>query len=51
MEPGLRTGAVVQLYRRIETLENMLLGQEMIWQQVCRLSIPISAYWRTQSLT
>ncbi|KAL6234652.1 hypothetical protein BDW75DRAFT_240870 [Aspergillus navahoensis] len=34
MKPGLRAGAVDQLYRRIETLENMFLGQEMLWQQV-----------------
>jgi hypothetical protein len=34
MKPGLRSGAVDQLYRRIEILENMFLGQEMLWQQV-----------------
>ncbi|CAL5874068.1 uncharacterized protein PFLUO_LOCUS8355 [Penicillium psychrofluorescens] len=34
MKPGLRAGAVDQLYRRIETLENMFLGQEMLWQQM-----------------
>ncbi|KAJ5777420.1 hypothetical protein N7520_000666 [Penicillium odoratum] len=32
MKPGLRAGAVDQLCRR--TLENMFLGQEMIWQQM-----------------
>lgn len=34
LKPGLRAGAVDQLYRRIETPENMFLGQEMLWQQV-----------------
>jgi hypothetical protein len=34
MKPGLRAGAVDQLYQRIETLESMFLGQEMLWQQV-----------------
>lgn len=39
-KPGLRAGAVDQLCRRIETLENMFLGQEMIWQQMWQLLCP-----------
>lgn len=42
MKPGLRAGAVDQLYRRIETLENMFLGQEMIWQQMWQALHPDS---------
>ncbi|KAJ5898313.1 hypothetical protein N7504_008601 [Penicillium tannophilum] len=40
MKPGLRAGAVDQLCRRIETLENMFLGQEMIWQQMWQALCP-----------
>lgn len=40
MKPGLRAGAVDQLYRRIETLENMFLGQEMIWRQMWQAVCP-----------
>lgn len=43
MKPGLRAGAVDQLYRRIETLENMFLGQEMLWQQVWQALHPNAA--------
>lgn len=43
MKPGLRAGAVDQLYRRIETLENMFLGQEMLWQQVRQALHPNSS--------
>ncbi|KAJ5619116.1 hypothetical protein N7510_003100 [Penicillium lagena] len=42
MKPGLRAGAVDQLYRRIETLENMFLGQEMLWQQMWQALHPNS---------
>jgi malate synthase len=40
MKPGLRAGAVDQLYRRIETLENMFLGQEILWQTMWRTLYP-----------
>ncbi|KAJ5376793.1 hypothetical protein N7509_013679 [Penicillium cosmopolitanum] len=40
MKPGLRAGVVDQLCRRIETLENMFLGQEMIWQQMWQIMCP-----------
>ncbi|KAJ5893219.1 hypothetical protein N7495_004910 [Penicillium taxi] len=40
MKPGLRAGAVDQLYRRIETLENMFLGQEMLWQHIWKTFYP-----------
>jgi Fungal Zn(2)-Cys(6) binuclear cluster domain len=40
MKPGLRAGAVDQLCRRIETLESMFLGQEMIWQQMWHVLCP-----------
>ncbi|GAA91828.1 C6 transcription factor [Aspergillus luchuensis IFO 4308] len=39
-KPGLRAGAVDQLYRRVETLENMFLGQEMLWQQMWQSLFP-----------
>jgi hypothetical protein len=39
-KPGLRTGAVDQLYRRVETLENMFLGQELLWQQMWKTEHP-----------
>lgn len=34
MKPGLRSGVVDSLSRRIETLENMFLGQEILWKQM-----------------
>lgn len=40
MKPGLRAGAVDQLYRRVETLENMFLGQELLWQQMWKTEHP-----------
>ncbi|CAG8909750.1 unnamed protein product [Penicillium egyptiacum] len=43
MKPGLRTGAMDQLYRRIETLENMFLGQELLWQHMWRTMYPNGA--------
>ncbi|KAI8254830.1 Citrinin biosynthesis transcriptional activator ctnR [Colletotrichum sp. SAR 10_98] len=33
-KPGLRTGAVENLSQRVATLENMFLGQGVLWQQV-----------------
>ncbi|KAJ5699743.1 hypothetical protein N7536_002756 [Penicillium majusculum] len=43
MKPGLRTGAMDQLYRRMETLENMFLGQEFLWQQMWKTMYPNEA--------
>lgn len=43
MKPGLRTGAMDQLYRRMETLENMFLGQEFLWQQMWKKMYPNEA--------
>ncbi|OBT41687.1 hypothetical protein VE00_07803 [Pseudogymnoascus sp. WSF 3629] len=34
MKPGLRTGVVEKLNQRVVTLENMFLGQGVLWQQV-----------------
>lgn len=34
LKPGLRTGVIDSLSRRIETLEDMFLGQEMLWKQM-----------------
>lgn len=34
MKPGLRAGVVDSLSRRLETLENMFLGQEILWKQM-----------------
>jgi hypothetical protein len=34
LKPGLRAGVVDSLSRRIETLENMFLGQEILWKQM-----------------
>ncbi|KAH9214211.1 fungal-specific transcription factor domain-containing protein [Leptodontidium sp. 2 PMI_412] len=34
VKPGLRTGAVENLTQRVATLENMFLGQGILWQQV-----------------
>ncbi|KAJ6191325.1 hypothetical protein N7519_001346 [Penicillium mononematosum] len=42
-KPGLRTGAMDQLYRRVETLENMFLGQELLWQQMWKTMYPNGA--------
>ncbi|KAH7377754.1 fungal-specific transcription factor domain-containing protein [Pyrenochaeta sp. MPI-SDFR-AT-0127] len=35
-KPGMRTGAIDRLNRRVDSLENMFLGQGMLWQQVWR---------------
>ncbi|KAE8312512.1 fungal-specific transcription factor domain-containing protein [Aspergillus transmontanensis] len=43
LKPGLRAGAVDQLYRRIDTLENMFLGQSILWKQVWEALHPNSA--------
>lgn len=34
LKPGLRAGVIDNLSRRIETLEDMFLGQEMLWKQM-----------------
>ncbi|KAI8722855.1 Zn(2)-C6 fungal-type domain-containing protein [Fusarium sp. LHS14.1] len=34
MKPGLRTGAVESLSQRLTTLENMFVGQGIMWQQM-----------------
>ncbi|KAL4878463.1 fungal-specific transcription factor domain-containing protein [Aspergillus karnatakaensis] len=34
LKPGLRAGVVDSLSRRIDTLENMFLGQEILWKQM-----------------
>ena len=34
LKPGLRAGAVDALSRRIETLENMFLGQGVLWREI-----------------
>lgn len=44
LKPGLRAGAVDQLYRRIDTLENMFLGQSILWKQVWEALHPNSAF-------
>ncbi|KAE8397401.1 hypothetical protein BDV37DRAFT_292156 [Aspergillus pseudonomiae] len=44
LKPGLRAGAVDQLYRRIDTLENMFLGQSVLWKQVWEALHPNSAF-------
>ncbi|KAK9780148.1 putative Fungal-specific transcription factor domain-containing protein [Seiridium cardinale] len=36
MKPGMRTGAIEHLNQRVATLENMFLGQGLLWQQVWR---------------
>ncbi|KAI1123829.1 fungal-specific transcription factor domain-containing protein [Nemania abortiva] len=33
-KPGMRTGAIEQLNQRLTTLENMFLGQGILWQQL-----------------
>ncbi|KAB8220936.1 fungal-specific transcription factor domain-containing protein [Aspergillus novoparasiticus] len=43
LKPGLRAGAVDQLYRRIDTLENMFLGQSILWKQVWEALHPNAA--------
>ncbi|KAH8807804.1 fungal-specific transcription factor domain-containing protein [Xylogone sp. PMI_703] len=42
MKPGLRTGAVENLSQRVVALENMFLGQGILWQQVFRCLDSIS---------
>jgi hypothetical protein len=44
LKPGLRAGAVDQLYRRIDTLENMFLGQSILWKQVWEALHPDSVF-------
>lgn len=34
LKPGLRAGVIDSLSRRIETLEDMFLGQEILWKQM-----------------
>jgi hypothetical protein len=34
LKPGLRAGAVEQLQRRVEALENMFIGQGVLWQKI-----------------
>ncbi|KAL4938986.1 fungal-specific transcription factor domain-containing protein [Aspergillus oleicola] len=34
LKPGLRAGAIDSLSRRIETLENMFLGQGVLWKEI-----------------
>uniref|UniRef100_A0A8H7NR10 Zn(2)-C6 fungal-type domain-containing protein n=1 Tax=Bionectria ochroleuca TaxID=29856 RepID=A0A8H7NR10_BIOOC len=34
LKPGMRTGAIESLTQRVATLENMFLGQSVIWQQI-----------------
>ncbi|RAH41023.1 putative C6 transcription factor [Aspergillus brunneoviolaceus CBS 621.78] len=33
-KPGLRAGAVERLQQRVDTLENMFLGQSLLWQKI-----------------
>lgn len=35
-KPGMRTGAIDRLNRRVDSLESMFLGQGILWQQVWR---------------
>ncbi|PSN61386.1 hypothetical protein BS50DRAFT_504467 [Corynespora cassiicola Philippines] len=35
-KPGMKAGAIDRLNRRVDSLENMFLGQGMLWQQVWR---------------
>lgn len=44
LKPGLRAGAVDQLYLRIDTLENMFLGQSILWKQVWEALHPNSVF-------
>lgn len=44
LKPGLRAGAVDSLSRRIETLENMFLGQEILWKQMWETLHPESKF-------
>lgn len=34
LKPGLRAGAVEQLQRRVEALENMFIGQGVLWRKI-----------------
>ncbi|KAL2851058.1 fungal-specific transcription factor domain-containing protein [Aspergillus pseudoustus] len=44
LKPGLRAGVVDNLSRRIETLENMFLGQEILWKQMWETLHPNSQF-------
>jgi hypothetical protein len=44
LKPGLRAGVVDSLSRRIETLENMFLGQEILWKQMWETLHPGSKF-------
>jgi hypothetical protein len=44
LKPGLRAGVVDNLSRRIETLENMFLGQEILWKQMWETLHPGSRF-------
>ncbi|KAL4819351.1 fungal-specific transcription factor domain-containing protein [Aspergillus spinulosporus] len=44
LKPGLRAGVVDNLSRRIETLENMFLGQEILWKQMWETLHPDSQF-------
>lgn len=44
LKPGLRAGAVDSLSRRIDTLENMFLGQEILWKQMWETLHPESKF-------
>ncbi|KAL5003693.1 hypothetical protein BDV10DRAFT_180224 [Aspergillus recurvatus] len=44
LKPGLRAGVVENLSRRIETLENMFLGQEILWKQMWETLHPDSQF-------
>ncbi|KAL3463717.1 fungal-specific transcription factor domain-containing protein [Aspergillus heterothallicus] len=44
LKPGLRAGVVDSLSRRIETLENMFLGQEILWKQMWETLHPNSQF-------
>ncbi|RDW72338.1 putative C6 transcription factor [Aspergillus mulundensis] len=44
LKPGMRAGVVDSLSRRIETLENMFLGQEILWKQMWETLHPGSQF-------
>ncbi|KAL4751574.1 fungal-specific transcription factor domain-containing protein [Aspergillus terricola var. indicus] len=44
LKPGLRAGVMDNLSRRIETLENMFLGQEILWKQMWETLHPDSQF-------
>ncbi|KAL2862666.1 transcription factor domain-containing protein, partial [Aspergillus lucknowensis] len=44
LKPGLRAGVVENLSRRLETLENMFLGQEILWKQMWETLHPNSQF-------